>query len=40
VGGNERGLTELFRRRFGMPVFAWLREERHKRACGLLLSTD
>jgi len=40
VGSNERSLTELFRRRLGLPVFAWLREERHKRACDLLLSTD
>lgn len=40
VGSNERSLTELFRRHLGMPVFAWLREERHKRACDLLLSTD
>jgi DNA-binding response OmpR family regulator len=40
VGTNERLLTEQFRRRFGLPVFAWLREERHKRACELLLTTD
>jgi DNA-binding response OmpR family regulator len=40
AGSNERGLTELFRRRLGLPVFAWLREERHRRACDLLLSTD
>ena len=40
VGSNERSLTELFRRRLGLPVFAWLREERHKRACEVLLSTD
>ena len=40
VGSNERSLTELFRRRLGLPVFAWLREERHKRACELLLTTD
>lgn len=39
VGSNERSLTDLFRRRLGLPVFAWLREERHKRACDLLLST-
>ena len=40
VGSNERSLTEIFRRRLGLPVFAWLREERHKRACELLLDTD
>jgi DNA-binding response OmpR family regulator len=38
-GTNERILTELFRRHHGMPVFAWLREERYRRACDLLLST-
>lgn len=38
VGSNERSLTELFRRHLGLPVFAWLREERHKRACDLLLA--
>ena len=40
VGSNERSLTELFRRRLGFPVFTWLREERHKQACDLLLSKD
>lgn len=40
VGSNERSLSELFRIRFGMPVFAWLREERLRRACHLLLSTE
>jgi DNA-binding response OmpR family regulator len=33
IGTNERTLTELLRRRFGRPVFAWLREERFGRAC-------
>jgi DNA-binding response OmpR family regulator len=40
VGSNTRSLTELFRRHVGLPVFGWLREERHKRACDLLLSAD
>ncbi|TAN48316.1 MAG: response regulator transcription factor [Methylococcaceae bacterium] len=40
VGTNERSLTELFRRRLGMPVFAWLREERWRKACELLLESD
>jgi len=40
AGSNERTLTELFRQRFGLPVFAWLREERYRRACELLLTTE
>jgi DNA-binding response OmpR family regulator len=40
VGSNERSLTELFRSHHGMPVFAWLREERYRHACHLLLSSD
>lgn len=40
VGSNERSLTELFQRQVGMTVFAWLREERYRQACHLLLSTD
>jgi DNA-binding response OmpR family regulator len=39
AGTNERSLTQLFRSRLGMPVFAWLREERHRKACSLLLET-
>ena len=40
VGSNERSLTELFRSRLGLPVFAWLREERYRQACHLLLATE
>lgn len=36
VGTNERRLTELFRTTTGMPVFAWLREQRFQVACRLL----
>lgn len=36
VGTNERRLTELFRSITGMPVFAWLREQRFQMACRLL----
>lgn len=36
VGTNERRLTELFRAATGMPVFAWLREQRFQLACRLL----
>ncbi|MGH8494285.1 MAG: response regulator [Moraxellaceae bacterium] len=36
VGTNERRLTELFRASTGMPVFAWLREQRFQMACRLL----
>jgi DNA-binding response OmpR family regulator len=40
IGTNERSLTALFRRRLGMPVFAWLREERYRQACEWLLATE
>lgn len=40
VGTNERRLTELFRSATGLPVFAWLREERFLLACRLLVETD
>ena len=40
VGTNERRLTELFREATGMPVFAWLREERFLIACRMLADSD
>ncbi|RYG14615.1 MAG: response regulator transcription factor [Burkholderiales bacterium] len=40
LGTNERRLTEEFRRHAGMPVFEFLRQERHRRACELLLHSD
>jgi len=40
LGTNERRLSEDFRRHTGLPVFGYLREERHRRACELLLATD
>lgn len=40
VGTNERKLTELFRESTGMPVFAWLREERFLIACRMLAGSD
>lgn len=40
LGTNERRLSEEFRRQTGLPVFGFLREERHRRACELLLATD
>lgn len=40
AGTNERRLTELFRQATGMPVFAWLREERFQVASRLLVDTD
>jgi DNA-binding response OmpR family regulator len=40
VGSNERRLTELFREATGMPVFAWLREERFLTACRMLRESD
>lgn len=40
VGTNERRLTELFRESTGMPVFAWLREERFLIACRMLAESD
>lgn len=40
VGTNERRLTEAFRCQKGLSVFEFVRAERHKAACKLLLSTD
>jgi DNA-binding response OmpR family regulator len=40
VGTNERRLTELFRSATGLPVFAWLREERFLLACRLLADSE
>lgn len=40
VGTNDRKLTELFRQATGMPVFAWLREERFQMASRMLVETD
>ena len=40
VGTNERRLTELFREATGLPVFAWLREERFLIACRMLADSD
>lgn len=40
VGTNERRLTELFREATGMPVFAWLREERFLIACRMLADSE
>ncbi|GAB6042885.1 response regulator transcription factor [Endothiovibrio diazotrophicus] len=40
VGTNERRLTEAFRHRFGVPVFAFLREERFRQACAWLVESD
>lgn len=40
VGTNERRLTELFRESTGMPVFAWLREERFLIACRMLADSE
>lgn len=40
VGTNERRLTELFRESTGMPVFAWLREERFLIACRMLAESE
>ena len=37
MGTNERRLTDEFRRHTGMAVFEYLRHERHRRACELLL---
>ena len=37
VGSNERSLTEAFRRHTGMTVFEFLRQERFRGACELLL---
>jgi DNA-binding response OmpR family regulator len=40
VGTNDRKLTELFRQATGMPVFAWLREERFQIASRMLVETE
>lgn len=40
VGTNERRLTEEFRRHTGMAVFEYLRQERFRAACGLLLHSE
>lgn len=40
VGTNERRLTEAFRRQLGMSVFEFVRAERNKEACRLLLTSD
>jgi DNA-binding response OmpR family regulator len=40
VGTNERRLTEEFRRYTGKAVFEYLRGERHRVACEMLLHTD
>ncbi len=40
VGTNERRLTEAFRCQKGMSVFEFVRSERHKKACMLLLTSD
>lgn len=37
VGSNERSLTEAFRRRTGLAVFEFLRQERFRGGCELLL---
>ncbi len=37
VGTNERRLTDEFRRHTGMAVFEFLRQERYRTACELLL---
>ncbi len=37
---NDRTLTNIFHRHFGVPVFTWLRKERLKRACKLLLESE
>lgn len=40
VGTNERRLTEAFRRQTGKAVFEYVRTERHRKACALLLNTS
>lgn len=40
VGTNERRLTEEFRRYTGMAVFEYLRQERYRAACELLLHSE
>lgn len=40
VGTNERRLTEEFRRHTGMAVFEYLRQERYRAACDMLLHSE
>jgi DNA-binding response OmpR family regulator len=40
LGTHEKRLTQAFQDQFGMPVFAWLREERLQQARHLLTSTN
>ncbi len=40
VHSNDRTLTDLFYQAYGLSVFAWLRRERLKRACTLLLESS
>ncbi len=40
IGTNERRLTHEFRRYTGFAVFEYMREERHRRACELLLHSQ
>jgi CheY-like chemotaxis protein len=40
VGTNEKRLNQAFHTQFGMPVFAWLREERMGQARRLLTTAD
>lgn len=40
LGTNRRRLNEAFQAQCGLPVFAWLREERLRQAHSLLASTD
>ncbi len=39
LGTHEKRLTQAFQDEMGMPVFAWLREERLQQACHLLTTT-
>ena len=40
VGTNERRLTDEFRRHTGMAVFEYLRQERYRAACEMLLHSE
>jgi DNA-binding response OmpR family regulator len=40
LGTHEKRLSQAFQEQFGMPVFAWLREERLQQACHLLTTTN
>jgi DNA-binding response OmpR family regulator len=40
LGTHEKRLTQAFQTQFGMPVFAWLREERLQQARHLLSTTN